>query len=212
MDTAPATATPAVPPGRAGALAAAIAACRLCAAEFAATATAHAPRPVVWFRPSARVLIAGQAPGLRVHRLGEPFRDPSGDRLRAWLGLDEATFYDRDRIAIVPMAFCFPGYDARGADLPPPPRCAASWRSEVMAALPGLQLSILVGGHAIGWHLGRRIPVAAAVRDWRRHAPAAFPLPHPSWRNSGWLGRNPWMEAELLPALRTRLAAVLAGG
>lgn len=206
------TFAPPVPAPPATALAAAIAACRCCAADFAATATAHAPRPVVWFRPGARVLIAGQAPGLRVHRLGEPFRDPSGDRLRRWLGLDAATFYDRDRIAIVPMAFCFPGYDATGADLPPPPRCAATWRAQVLAALPGLQLTILVGGHAIGWHLGRRRPVALAVADWRRHAPAVFPLPHPSWRNSGWLARNPWLEAELLPALRSRLGAVLADG
>ncbi|MCC6304475.1 MAG: uracil-DNA glycosylase family protein [Rhodobacteraceae bacterium] len=200
------------PPRPAAELAAAIAGCRLCAEEFAATATAHAPRPVVWFRPTARVLIAGQAPGLRVHRLGEPFRDPSGDRLRAWLGLDEATFYDRDRIAIVPMAFCFPGYDARGADLPPPPRCAATWRRPMLATLAAVRLTILVGGHAIAWHLGRRGAVAAAVRDWRRLAPEVFPLPHPSWRNSAWLAGNPWMEAELLPELRARLGEVLARG
>ena len=104
--------------------AARIKACRLCAARFAATRTAHAPRPVAWFRPGARVLIAGQAPGLRVHRSGRPFDDASGARLRGWLGLDEAEFYDLDRVAIVPMAFCFPGYDARGSDLPPPPDCA----------------------------------------------------------------------------------------
>ncbi len=197
--------------GGAAALAAEIAACRRCAPAFAATATAHAPRPVVWFRPTARVLIAGQAPGMRVHRAGEPFRDPSGDRLRGWLGLDQAAFYDRDRIAVVPMAFCFPGYDARGADLPPPPVCAATWRARVLAALPGVRLTVLLGGHAIGWHLGRR-PVAAAVADWRATAPAVWPLPHPSWRTTAWLHRNPWVEAELLPALRATLAEVLADG
>ena len=200
---------PAMPP--AAALTSEIAACRLCEGRFAATATAHAPRPVVWFRPSARVLIAGQAPGLRVHRAGQPFRDPSGVRLRDWLGLNEASFYDRDRIAIVPMAFCFPGYDARGSDLPPPPLCAQTWRARVMAALPDLRMVLAVGGAAQRWHLGRAAPVTATVADWRRHARAGlWPLPHPSWRNTGWLARNPWFAAQLLPALRRRLAEVLA--
>ena len=111
--------------------------CRICADRFAATATAHAPRPIVWFRPSARILIAGQAPGARVHAAGKPFFDPSGDRLRGWLGMDDAEFYDQDRVAIVPMAFCFPGYDAKGADLPPPPVCARTWRDEIVAGLGG---------------------------------------------------------------------------
>lgn len=187
-----------------------IASCRLCADRFAATASAHTPRPVVWFRPSARVLIAGQAPGLRVHERGEPFRDPSGDRLRAWLGLDKGAFYDRKRIAIVPMAFCFPGHDAKRADLPPPPVCARTWHARVMAALPALRLVLAVGGPAQHWHIGARATVTATVAGWRDHAPRAFPLPHPSWRNTAWLRRNPWFEAELLPALRARLAAVLA--
>lgn len=185
--------------------------CRLCADRFAATATAHAPRPVVWFSPRARVLIAGQAPGARVHESGRPFTDPSGDRLRDWLGLDPDTFYDRDRVAIVPMAFCFPGYDARGSDLPPPPVCARTWHGQVMRALPALRLTILVGGHAHRWHLGRRASVTDTVRGWRDHAPRVFPLPHPSWRNTAWLKRNPWFEAELLPVLRQRLRAVLQG-
>jgi uracil-DNA glycosylase len=187
-----------------------IAACRLCADRFAATATGHAPRPVVWFRPTARILIAGQAPGLRVHNAGVPFADPSGDRLRDWLGLDGAAFYDRDRVAIVPMAFCFPGYDARGSDLPPPALCARSWRAQVMAALPDLRLTLLVGGAAQRWHLGTRDGVTATVARWRDHAPAIFPLPHPSWRNTGWLKRNPWFAADLLPVLRARVAQVLA--
>lgn len=213
---APARPRPAAVPDPqiAAALARYIAACRLCAERFAATATAHPPRPVVWFRPSARVLIASQAPGLRAHDAGVPFHDPSGKRLRDWMGLDEAAFYDRDRIAIVPMGFCFPGYDAAGSDLPPPAICAQTWRAQAMAALPGIRLTLLVGGAAQRWHLPRRRPapsVTATVADWRRHAAAGlWPLPHPSWRNTAWLNRNPWFAAELLPALRRRLAEVLA--
>ena len=188
-----------------------IAACRLCADRFAATATAHAPRPVPWFAPGARLLIAGQAPGLRVHEAGRPFADPSGDRLRDWLGLAPEAFYDRARVAIVPMAFCFPGYDAKGSDLPPPPLCARTWRQEVMAALPGIRLSVLVGGHAQRWHLGPQASVTGTVRGWRDHAPAVFPLPHPSWRNTAWLRRNPWFGEELLPALRLRVREVMDG-
>ena len=190
-------------------LATEIRACRLCADRFAATATAHAPRPVVWFQPGARLLIAGQAPGARVHASGQPFTDRSGERLRDWMGVSAAEFYDQSRVAIVPMAFCFPGYDARGADLPPPPICAATWRARVLQGLGAVSLTLLVGGAAIRWHLGRR-DVTAAVADWR--GPAArgvFPLPHPSWRNTGWLKRNPGFEAELLPALRVRVREVL---
>jgi len=182
-----------------------IRACRLCAARFAATATAHAPRPVVWFDTGARVLIAGQAPGARVHDSGRPFTDRSGDRLRDWTGLTPEAFYDLSRVAVVPMAFCFPGYDAKGSDLPPPPLCAATWRARVMAALPGVRLTLLVGGAAIRWHLGLR-DVTEAVRGWRDHAPGVFPLPHPSWRNTGWLKRNPWFADELLPDLRRAVA------
>ncbi len=184
-------------------------ACRLCADRFGRTATAHEPRPVVWFRPGARVLIAGQAPGARVHASGRPFTDPSGDRLRAWTGLDAAAFYDQDKIAIVPMAFCFPGYDARGSDLPPPPICAATWRARVLACLPAIRLTVLVGGAAIRWHLGAR-NVTKAVADWRSMAAqGVFALPHPSWRNTGWLKRNPWFEAELVPDLQARMHCVM---
>ncbi|WP_424985261.1 uracil-DNA glycosylase family protein [Microbulbifer sp. S227A] len=186
-----------------------IAGCTICADRFAVTATAHRPRPVVWFRPGARMLIAGQAPGARVHASGRPFTDPSGDRLRDWLGIDDETFYDRDRVAVVPMAFCFPGYNARKADLPPPPICARTWRDEVMAHLNEVQLTILVGGHAQKWHLGTRQPVTELVQGWRDHAPRTFPLPHPSWRNSAWLKRNPWFESDLLPVLRSRVREVL---
>jgi uracil-DNA glycosylase len=155
------------------------------------------------------LLIAGQAPGARVHASGRPFTDASGDRLRLWTGLSEAEFYDRERVAVVPMAFCFPGYDAKGADLPPPPVCAATWRAEVMAGLPQVRLVLAVGGAALRWHLGPG-KVADQVAGW----PAAlvrgvFPLPHPSWRNTGWLRRNPWFETELLPELRTAVRAVM---
>lgn len=184
-----------------------IRACRLCEGRFAATATRHSPRPVAWFRPGARILIVGQAPGARVHESGRPFTDRSGDRLRDWMGIDEAQFYDQGRIAVVPMAFCFPGYDARGSDLPPPPICAATWRDRVMQQLQP-RLTLLVGGHAMRWHLGAR-NVTQTVRDWRSHGPHVFPLPHPSWRNTGWLRSNPWFGAELLTELRQAVAAQL---
>jgi uracil-DNA glycosylase len=186
-----------------------IGACRLCAERFAATETGHAPRPVVWFRPTARLLIAGQAPGMRVHLSGRPFDDPSGARLRDWLGLDEATFYDRDRVAVVPMAFCFPGYDAKGADRPPPAICARTWHAQVMAELGEVALTVLVGGHAQRYHLGTRKGVREVVRGWRDHAPQLFALPHPSWRNTAWLKRNPWFGEEVLPALRGAVRKVL---
>lgn len=196
-----------------------IAACNLCAQRFGSTATAHAPRPVVWFAPSARLVIAGQAPGARVHASGKPFTDASGDRLRDWLGLSEASFYDQSRVAIVPMAFCFPGYDTKGADLPPPPLCARTWRAEVMASLPAVRLTVLVGGAAMRWHLGRGAAsqdqsgaqtVAQTVADWRGlSARGMFPLPHPSWRNTAWVKRNPWFSDEVLPALRARVTAVM---
>ncbi|NIZ14280.1 uracil-DNA glycosylase family protein [Phaeobacter sp. HF9A] len=187
-----------------------IAGCRLCAARFAATQTAHKPRPVVWFAPGARILIAGQAPGLRVHESGKPFTDPSGDRLRDWLGLTAAQFYDQSRVAIVPMAFCFPGYDAKKADLPPPRICGETWHDQVMEALGDIRLRILVGGHAHRYHLGSRTGVTEVVQGWRDHAPGVFALPHPSWRNTAWLKRNPWFEAELLPVLRARVKELMS--
>ena len=186
-----------------------IAACRLCAERFAATASAHQPRPVVWFDKPPRVLIAGQAPGMRVHESGRPFTDPSGDRLRDWLGLDDVTFYDRTQIAIVPMAFCFPGYDAKGSDLPPPPICHDTWHARVMASLGEPPVTILVGGYAHRWHLKHRAGVTETVRRWRDYAPRVFPLPHPSWRNTGWLKKNLWFEAEVLPELRAAVKDAL---
>lgn len=190
-------------------LATRIRACTLCAERFAAIETAHHPRPVLRVAPTARLLIAGQAPGARVHASGTPFTDPSGDRLRDWLGLDEGTFYDSTRVAILPMAFCFPGY-RKGADLPPPPICARTWRASVMQGLPNLRLILPIGGPAQRWHLGTREGVTATVLRWRDFLPGAIPLPHPSWRNTGWLKRNPWFAAELLPVLRARVAEVLS--
>ena len=187
-----------------------IAACRLCAPRFAASATHHSPRPVVWFDAAAPILVAGQAPGMRVHESGRPFDDRSGARLRDWMGVSDDIFYDRRRIAIVPMAFCFPGYDAKGADLPPPPVCAQTWRQRVMAGLQP-RLTLLIGGHAQRWHLGTAsgAGVTARVRAWRDNAPRIFPLPHPSWRNTGWLKRHPWFEAEVLPVLRREVSLLI---
>jgi len=186
-----------------------ITACQICRDRFAATATGHAPRPIVWIGQKARIVIAGQAPGLRVYASGRPFADPSGDRLRDWLGLTKGVFYDRKFISIVPMAFCFPGYDAKGADLPPPPICAKTWRARVFQQLGDVPLTILVGGYAQKWHLPHPGSVTDTVRRWQDFAPRIFPLPHPSWRNTGWLKRNPWFEAELLPELKARVRDVL---
>lgn len=186
-----------------------IAACQICAQRFAATVTAHRPRPVVWFGATARLLITSQAPGLRVHASGSPFSDASGDRLRNWLGLSEAAFYNRDKVAIVPMAFCFPGYDAKGHDLPPPQICALTWRAQVMAALPAVRLTVVLGGPALRWHLGAQ-RVGDCVARWRQFgAQGVFPLPHPSWRTNAWEKRTAWFGADLLPALRCAVAAAM---
>jgi len=189
-----------------------LSACTLCAGRFAATRTGHAPRPVFQIAPSARLLIASQAPGARAHASGLPFDDPSGDRLRAWLGIGRETFYDARRIAIVPMGFCFPGHDAKGGDLPPPRLCAETWRARMLGLLPDLELTLLVGQYAQGWHLGRSLGASLTerVRRWREAPAGILPLPHPSWRNTAWLKRNPWFEAELLPRLRAEVARVLA--
>lgn len=190
-----------------------IRACRICAE--AKRPLPHAPRPVLQPGPGARLLIAGQAPGVRVHASGRPFTDPSGVRLRDWLGLDEATFYDPHHVAIVPMGFCFPGLDGKGADLPPRPECAPAWRAQLLACMPKIELVVCLGAHAMRWHMGAAWPgsVDAAVRGWRAGlalSPPVIALPHPSWRNSGWLKRNPWFAADLLPELRDRVARLVA--
>ena len=156
--------------------------------------------------------MAGQAPGIKVHEAGKPFFDRSGDRLRDWLGISSDVFYDRERLAILPMAFCFPGYDAKGSDLPPPKICASTWRDRAMTEIGDVPLLLLIGGYAQTWHLGAGAKggVTDTVARWRAFAPKVFALPHPSWRNTGWLKRNPWFEAETLPALRARVQEVLA--
>lgn len=186
-----------------------ISGCRLCADRFATTATRHSPRPVVWFENRPRILIAGQAPGMRVHEAGKPFWDRSGDRLRDWLGVDTVTFYDRARVAIVPMAFCFPGYNGSGSDLPPPAVCRNTWHDRVMAQLGDVPLTVVVGGYAQRWHLGAKTNVTDTVRGWRDFAPRVFPLPHPSWRNTAWLRNNPWFADDLLPDLQARVKEAL---
>ncbi|MGE0725582.1 MAG: uracil-DNA glycosylase family protein [Alphaproteobacteria bacterium] len=185
-----------------------IRACRVCADVLPL-----GPRPVVRGRPSARLAIISQAPGTRVHETGISFNDRSGDRLREWLGVDRDTFYDEDRIAILPIGFCYPGVQPRGGDAPPRPECAPLWQARVLSVLPAIRLTLLVGHHAIGWHLKDRArpTMTETVRDWRRYLPTQFPLPHPSWRNTGWIKRQPWFEAECLPDLRRRVARLLKG-
>ncbi|PZM13229.1 uracil-DNA glycosylase family protein [Rhizobium tubonense] len=197
-----------------------ISACRVCRdapARGMEYRLPHEPRPVVVLSSRARILIAGQAPGLRVHQSGLPFDDASGDRLRQWLGVDRGMFYDAERFAMVPMGFCFPGYDAKGGDLPPRRECAPLWRQAAMAAMPQVELILTVGQYAQTWHLGsvRMSSMTETVAEWRRYlltnrSPAMLPLPHPSWRNSGWLKRNPWFEAELVPELQKRVKILLS--
>ena len=184
--------------------------CRLCADRFSMTKTQHAPRPVVWFDQNPRILIAGQAPGQRVHQSGKPFDDPSGDRLREWMGIDRPVFYDRSRVSIMPMAFCFPGYDAKGSDLPPPKVCASTWHERATRWMGAPLVTFLVGGYAHKWHLGGNQSVTDRVADWRALAPQTFILPHPSWRNTGWIKRNPWFETDVLPEVRAAVRKALA--
>lgn len=181
-------------------------ACRLCAAHLPL-----GPRPVLRARSSARILIVGQAPGTKVHETGIPWNDASGDRLRDWFALDRETFYDEARIAIVPMGFCYPGRDAHGGDKPPRPECAPAWHPPILEHLPRIEVTLLVGSYAQRYYLKqRRAPsLTETVRAWRDYMPAMIPLPHPSWRNTAWLRRNPWFEAELVPTLRARVAELL---
>ncbi len=182
--------------------------CRLCAA-----ALPHEPRPVLRAGATARLMIVGQAPGTRVHESGIPWNDRSGARLREWLDLDSARFYDTSRLAIVPMGFCVPGTDPKGGDLPPLKICAPTWHPPLMARLPRIELTLLVGLYAQRFYLGsrRKGSLSETVRAWRDYLPAYLPLPHPSWRNTAWLRKNPWFEADLLPELKQRVAALVVG-
>ncbi len=177
--------------------------CRLCAAHLP-----QAPRPLLQLARGARILIAGQAPGRKAHDSGVPFDDASGERLRQWLGVDKAIFYDPQRIAILPMGLCYPGYGKSG-DLPPRPECAPQWRNALLAQLPQLQLTLVLGQYALVWHLPQYDTVTAAVQAWQQTLPhGVLALPHPSPRNNLWLRRNPWFEAGVLPALQARVAAL----
>jgi uracil-DNA glycosylase len=177
--------------------------CRLCAHQLD-------PRPVFRAARSARVLIVGQAPGRRVHETGIPWNDPSGDVLREWLALDRHTFYDTSLIAIVPAGLCYPG-TVEGADLPPPPRCAALWQPRFRAALPDVRLTLLVGIYAQAYWLGRekKATLTETVRNFEHYLPQFLPLPHPSWRNKAWIARNPWFGERVIPALRRRVKRYL---
>jgi len=203
--------------------------CRICVEAPEGRPLPHEPRPVVRGEATARLAICGQAPGTRVHASGVPFADPSGDRLREWMGIGEYVFYDEEQIAILPMGFCFPGLDAKGGDLPPRKECGRAWRKKLMAAFPRVELVLLVGRYAQAWHLrhgadgrggvegskhakGRNL--TETVRRWgefleEEAVPRFFPLPHPSWRNNSWIKKNAWFEAQLLPRLRLEVRRVL---
>jgi uracil-DNA glycosylase len=167
------------------------------------------PRPVLQAHPSARILLAGQAPGRKVHESGVPFDDASGERLRAWLGVSRETFYDPRQIAILPMGFCYPG-TGRSGDLPPRAECAPLWRERLLHGLKHISLTIVIGQYALAYHLpGSTASLTETVEGWREHWPAIVPLPHPSPRNNIWLSRNRWFERDLVPRLRTLVAQVL---
>ncbi len=181
-------------------------ACTLCAEHLPL-----GPRPVLQVHPAARILIAAQAPGRKAHETGLPFDDASGDRLRRWLGMSRESFYDPEQVAILPMGFCFPGTGKSG-DLPPRPECAGAWREQLLAPLTRLRLTLVMGRYAQAYHFpAERASLTDRVQAWRKHWPLTVPLPHPSPRNNLWLRRNPWFEEELIPALRIRVAEILAG-
>ena len=194
--------------------------CRVCRdAPFCGPALPQEPNPILRANNSARLLIASQAPGIRAHISGLPFDDPSGDRLRFWMGLDRPSFYDTRNVLIAPMGFCFPGHTADKADLPPRRECSVIWHDRLFAAMPQIELILAIGRYAQIYHfrrLGRPLPktlkLGDLVRMWRDYAgasPRIFALPHPSWRNSGWLKRNPWFDSEVLPELRKEVSAKL---
>jgi len=183
-------------------------ACRLCEAHLPL-----GPRPVMRGSPTARLLIISQAPGTRVHETGLSFNDRSGDRLRSWLGIDRTLFYDESKVAILPMGLCYPGVDRQGGDRPPRPECAPLWHPRVLATMPEMKLTLLVGSYALKRYLPAmaRRSMTEIIEGWRQFQPTRFVLPHPSWRNTGWLKRHPWFEEEVLPALRLAVSETLLG-
>ncbi len=210
-----------------------IEACRVCRENPKGAPLPHEPRPVLRVSTTAKLIVAGQAPGTRVHLSGVPFSDPSGERLREWMDVSSSEFYDASRIAIVPMGFCFPGLDANGGDRPPRRECAPHWRQRVLAAMPQVELVLAVGLYAHRWHIpGNRRSVTEAVKASRNvlvgpqqtamrplepveparlPRPAVLALPHPSWRNNAWLKSNTWFETDLLPVLRAEVRRLIAG-
>ncbi len=180
-------------------------ACTICASHLP-----HGPRPVLQLHPKARLLIAGQAPGRKVHESGTPFDDASGERLREWMGVTRNVFYDPELVAILPMGFCYPGTGKSG-DLPPRPECAPAWREQLLGRLRHLEVTLVIGKYAQAYHLDEtKSSLTENVRAWRKYWPNTVPLPHPSPRNNIWLRKNPWFEAELLPLLRQRVEAALS--
>jgi uracil-DNA glycosylase len=197
-------------------LIASIRGCRHCVETPSGKSLPHEPRPVLRVSETARLAVCSQAPGTRVHESGIPFTDASGDRLRDWMGVSPQEFYDQTRVAIIPMGFCFPGQDENGGDLPPRAECSKLWHKSLFDHLPQLELVLAVGSYAQAWHLHSEAGASlhATMLDWRRHLlrrrqPRGLPLPHPSWRNNGWLTRNPWFEEKLLPVLRREVRKLL---
>jgi uracil-DNA glycosylase len=179
--------------------------CTICSAHLP-----HGVRPVLQIHPQARVLIAGQAPGRKVHESGVPFDDASGKRLREWMGVSREVFYDPKQVAILPMGFCFPG-STKSGDLPPRPECAPAWRAQLLEHLPNLEITLVIGQYAQAFHISDKpASLTDTVKSWRSYWPTMIPLPHPSPRNNLWIRRNPWFEEEMLPVLRDRISKVLA--
>lgn len=178
--------------------------CTVCAPNLP-----HSPKPILQLHPKARILIAGQAPGRKAHDSGKAFNDASGVRLRSWMDINETQFYDPEKVAILPMGFCYPGTGSSG-DLPPRPECAAHWRRQCLSLLPNIQLTLVIGQYAQQWHLDRRNNLTETVKNWRTFWPEYLPLPHPSPRNNRWLKQNPWFEQDVLPELRIRVAQLLS--
>ncbi|WP_164115288.1 uracil-DNA glycosylase family protein [Sphingorhabdus sp. Alg239-R122] len=168
------------------------------------------PRPIFQIDPRARILIAGQAPGRITHHKDQPFDDPSGERLRAWMGIDRSIFYDTSKVAIVPIGLCFPGTGKSG-DFAPRAECASAWREKMLARMPDIACTLVIGRYALDWHIGppKKASLTSIVQDWKTHAPVRWPMPHPSPRNNRWLKTNPWFESDVLPALRARIASLL---
>ncbi|MEM7067978.1 MAG: uracil-DNA glycosylase family protein [Pseudomonadota bacterium] len=193
-----------------------ISSCRICIEEPVGKPLSHEPRPVAVLSEKAQIRIIGQAPGTRVHASGRPFTDPSGDRLREWMGIDDETFYNPDILAITPMGFCFPGLDEKGGDLPPRKECANHWQEAVTLAMPQIKLVLLIGMYAQRHYFGSRAArtLTETVRNWHEYqdfepGKIFIPLPHPSWRNNAWIRKNPWFTSDLLPFLQGQIKSLI---